>query len=120
MMRDGYKDEIVLLTGPRAVLLADLVETINQVTSKSIVIEKLPFEQYAKVSAVKDEGCKPEGWFEKRISWYAGIEKGDGRTADPLMEELLGRVSKDGRQVVRELLDADLEYIWHQNYVKKS
>lgn len=44
--------------------------------------------------------------------------KGDGKTVDPLMGKLLGRMPKDGRQVVKELLAADSEYTWHQNYAK--
>lgn len=119
MMRGGHEKETVLLTGPKAVTLADLVETINDVTSRRISVERLPYDRYAKESAENDEGGKSEWWFEKRISWYEGVAKGDGKAVDPLMERLLGRKPKDGAAVVREILTADPNYIWHQNYVRE-
>lgn len=119
MMRGGHEKEIVLLTGPKAVTLADLVETINTVTGRRIAVETLPFDKYVKGSAENDEGSKSEWWFEKRISWYDGIAKGDGKAVDPSMEQLLGRKPKDGTEVVREILAAEPNYTWHQNYAKK-
>lgn len=119
MMRGGHEKEIVLLTGPKAVTLADLVETINAVTGRRIAVETLPFDKYVKGSAENDEGSKSEWWFEKRISWYDGIAKGDGKAVDPSMEQLLGRKPKDGTEVVREILAAEPNYTWHQNYAKK-
>ena len=119
MMGGGHDREIVLLTGAKAVTLADLVETVNDVTGRGIVVEKMPFNNYTKESAKFDEGGKSEWWFEKRISWYEGIAKGDGKVVDPLMQQLLGRKPKDGTEVVREILTADPTYTWHQNYAKK-
>ena len=119
MMGSGHKSEIVLLTGLKAVTLAALVGTINDVTGKNIAVDEMPLEKYAKVSAEHDEGGKSEWWFEKRISWYEGLAKGDGKAVDPLMEQLLGRKPKDGTEIVREILTADPNYTWHQNYAKK-
>ena len=119
MIVGGYEMEAVLLTGPKAVTLADLVETINDVTGREITIEKMPIDKYAKESAESDEGGKTEWWFKKRISWYDGLDGGDGKAVDPLMERLLGRKPKDGTEVVRQILAADPDYTWHQNYAKK-
>ena len=119
MMRGGHEKETVLLTGPKAVTLADLVETINGVTDRDIVVVKLPFEKYTKESAENDEGGKSAWWFEKRISWYEGVAKGDGKAIDPLMEQLLGRKPKDGVEVVRDILTTNPNYTWHQNYTNK-
>ena len=119
MMRSGHENDIVLLTGPTAVTLAALVETINDVTGNNIAVDKTPFEKYAKVSAEHDEGGKSEWWFDKRISWYDGLAKGDGKAVDPLMEQLLGRKPKDGTEIIREILTDDPNYTWHQNYAKK-
>ena len=118
MIEGDYKMEAVLLTGPKAVTLADLVKTINNVTGRKITIERMPFDKYAKESAESDEGGKSEWWFKKRISWYDGVEEGDGEAVDPLMERLLGRKPKDGIEVVTEILTTDPDYTWHQNYAK--
>ncbi len=119
MMKGGHEKEIVLLTGPKTVSLADLVETINDVTGRGVTAEKMPFDNYTKKSAENDEGGKSKWWFGKRISWYEGVERGDGKAVDPLMEQLLGREPKDGTEVVREILTADPNYTWHQNYANK-
>ena len=119
MMRGGYEKQVVLLTGPKAVTLADLVKSINDVTGRTVTVEKRPFDKYAMESAENDEGGKSEWWFEKRISWYRGIAKDDGKSVDPLMEKLLGRKPKEGTEIVREILTADPLYTWHQNYSKK-
>ena len=119
MMGSGHEKEVVLLTGPKAISLADLVETINDITGRRIAIDKVPFKRYAKESAENDEGGKSEWWFEKRVSWYEGVAKSDGKAVDPLMEQLLGRKPKDGAEVVREILNTDPYYTWHQNYAKR-
>ena len=120
MMGGGLENQIILLTGPKAVMLADLVGTINDVTGRRITTEEMPLERYAKESAVHDEGGKSEWWFQKRVSWYDGVASGDGEAVDPLMEKLLGRKPKDGTEVVREILTADPSYSWHQNYARKK
>ena len=119
MMKGGHEKETVLLTGPKAVTLADFVETINGVTDRDIVVVKMPFEKYTKESAENDEGGKSAWWFEKRISWYDGVANGDGKAIDPLMEQLLGRKPKDGIEVVRDILTTNPNYTWHQNYTNK-
>ena len=119
MMGNGHEKEVILLTGPKAVTLVDLVETINDVTGRGIAIEKLPLDTYAEESAENDEGGKSEWWFEKRRSWYNGVAKGDGKVVDPVMEQLLGRKPKDGTEVVRDILRGDPMYTWHQNYANK-
>ena len=119
MMRDGHEKETVLLTGSKAVTLADLVETVNDVIDRDIVVVQFPFEKYTKESAKNDEGGKSEWWFEKRISWYEGVAKGDGKAIDPLMGQLLGRKPKDGTEVIRDILTTNPYYTWHQNYTNK-
>ena len=119
MMRGGHEKETVLLTGPKAVTLADLVQTVKNVTNRDIIVVKLPFEKYTKESTENAEGGKPEWWFQKRISWYEGVAKGDGKATDPLMEQLLGRKPKDGTEVVRDVLTTNPNYTWHQNYTQK-
>ena len=53
---------------------------------RGIAIEEMPCDRYIKGSAENDKGGKSEWWFEKRISWYEGVAKGDGKALDPLME----------------------------------
>jgi hypothetical protein len=71
------------------------------------------------LNAKNDIGRKPEEFFEKKISWFKGVSQGDGATIDPALEEILGRRPKDGVEIVRELLQNNLEYDWPQNHFIK-
>lgn len=48
-----------------------------------------------------------------------GVARDDGKAADSLLEQLLGRKPRDGKDVVGEILIADPNHIWHQNHAKK-
>lgn len=62
-MKGGYKKEIVLLTGPNTVPLAEIVGTNNQVSGEMTAIEKVTMEEYAAVSVNGDEGGnRSRGW----------------------------------------------------------
>lgn len=59
-MRGGHENELVLLTGAKAVTLADLVGTVNAVTGRGIVVERMPIYKFMKGRAENDEGGKSE------------------------------------------------------------
>ena len=114
---NSHGPNIVLLSGPRTLTLQEIAHAINAATGRDIRIEKVPFDQYVKLSADADEGGKPAAFFEKRVSWYEGVAKGDGATVDGLMSRLLGRRAKDGAEVVAELVTVDAGDVWQQNYM---
>ena len=119
ILRDDLQsDRVVLLTGPRACTIAEMVDAINRVLGKKIVLHRVSFEEYVAKNAEGDQGGKPRQFFENWKTFYQGVEAGDGKEVDPLMEILLGRRPKSGVEVVEELLRGDQEYTWHQNYTK--
>ena len=113
----SYPPNIVLLTGPRTYTLSELAEAVSQATGTSLAVEKIPIEDYVKVSVELDKGesrgSKPDWFFRKRVSWYEGLAKGDGKTVDPLMEKLLGRTPLDGKEAVKEILRKNPGYRGH-------
>lgn len=111
-----FAGKIVLLTGPEAASFHDLVQVINHTTGRNVRLQEVPLNEWVDKMVEEDQGGKGRAFFEKRISWHEGIAKGDGETVDPLMAELLGRQPKKGTEVVRELLEKDRDYTWHQNY----
>lgn len=116
---DSHDKGIVLLTGPVAVTLAELVQAINEASGKRVRIQEVGVEEFVRVSAVGDEGGKGREWFRKRLGWYEAVARGEAGTVDPLMGELLGRRPLDGREVVGGLVGRDPGYTWHQNYAVK-
>lgn len=114
-----FARKVVLLTGPEAASFNDLVKVINQTTNRNVRIQEVPLDEWVDKVVQEDQGGKGRAFFEKRVSWHEGVAKGDGETVDPLMGELLGREPKKGTEVIRELLEKDGNYTWHQNHVKR-
>lgn len=113
-----FSRKIALLTGPEAASFQDIVKVINETTGRNVRIQEVPSNEWVDKMVEVDQGGKGRAFFEKRVSWHEGTAKGDGETVDPLMGELLGRQPKKGTEVVRELLEKDRDYTWHQNYAK--
>jgi len=117
MLKEGYENQIVLLTGPKAYTFADIVDTIKQVIGKELTLHRVSAEEYVTKNAAIDEGKKPVQFFEAWRSLIEGVAEGEVETVDPLMGELLGRPPKDGLKVIEDLLRENPGYTWHQNYM---
>ena len=120
MLTDGYENQIVLLTGPRAYTFADIVQTIRRVTGKELRLRRVSAEEYVTRNAAVDEGKKPVRFFEAWRSLLEGVAEGEVESVEPLMGELLGRTPKDGLRVIEDLLKENPGYTWHQNYMSFS
>ena len=77
-------------------------------------------EEYVRYHTENDIGKKAEAFWQSRLSWFDGIAKGDARVSNPLMRELLGREPKTGSQLIREFLEENPNYTWHQNYADQA
>lgn len=120
MLEGGYKNQKVLLTGPKAYTMHAIVETINKTTQRNVALHVVSFEEYVKKNTENDEGKKPEAFFDAWKSAYEGIATGDGAHVDPLMGELLGRAPADGLELIEGFLTGDRDYTWHQNYMSRG
>ena len=96
---------------------SDIVDTINKVLEKKVVLHRVTFEEYVAKNAKGDQGGKPRQFFKNWKSFYQGVRARHGDVVDPLIGELLGRTPKKGLEVVEELLRADGGYTWHQNHI---
>jgi uncharacterized protein YbjT (DUF2867 family) len=119
-----FQDNIALLTGPRAYTLTDVVQAVSEATGIEIKISNVEREDFTRTAAELDKGDgrggKPEAFFKARLTMLEAVAKGDAATVDPLMGELLGRIPRDGMEVVRCLVESAGPggYTWHQNYLK--
>lgn len=120
LIQGGHENEIVLLTADEAVTASDLTELINETTGRNVRLQIVSPEDYVRLNVANDEGGKPASFWEKRVSWFDGIAKGDAVVSHPLMAELLGRQPRPARQVVKDLLKENPNYTWHQNYVERD
>src|SRR5262249_34022760 len=109
---------ILLLTGPKAESLVDLVGAINRARDKKIPIEYLEAEEWIDACAKDDVGNKPRAWFEGRLGFDRSVSEGDAKLVDPALETILGRRPETGTAAVERLLRQDAEYTWHQNHAR--
>ncbi|KAE8353440.1 hypothetical protein BDV28DRAFT_108127 [Aspergillus coremiiformis] len=113
----GHENRIVLMTSQETIRASEIVDIINQTTGRQVRFERVTPEEFVQTYADKDKGGKPKAFFEKTLTWYEGIEKGELATTHPLMKELLGREPTKPRDAIKGLLTENPNYTWHQNYV---
>ncbi|MCJ1447699.1 MAG: hypothetical protein MMC23_008210 [Stictis urceolatum] len=118
LMRTGRwdREKKVLLSGTEAVSMRDMVGVINEVTGKEVRVRTVGGEEYVRERVKASRGENGEGFFRSRLSWFEGLEKGDGAVTTGTLREALGREPVGGREAIRKLLvETGGEYRWHQN-----
>ena len=108
---------IILLSGPQAESLIDLVDAINRGHGTDTAVEYMESEAWISACAENDEGGKDRAWFEARLVFTQGVCDGDAELVTPVLKTLLGRRPASGTEVVERLVREDLGYTWHQNHV---
>ncbi|KAK5166606.1 uncharacterized protein LTR77_008149 [Saxophila tyrrhenica] len=109
---------IILLTGPKAESIVDLVGAINRGRRTDVGVEYLEPEEWIEASAKDDEGGKGRAWFEARLVFVQGLCDGDAELVDPALETLLGRRPESGTETVERLVSEKPGYTWHQNHAR--
>ncbi|KAK7519280.1 NmrA-like family protein [Phyllosticta citriasiana] len=120
LMRGGFENEVVALTGPRAVRLSEIVNAINETTGRQVRIEYVADEEYVRRNVESDEGGKGEDLYWNWVTLFRAFRGGKMTNVSTLMEELSGRRPKDGLEGVRGLLMKDKDYTWHQNFARSK
>ncbi|KAJ5457715.1 hypothetical protein N7475_009103 [Penicillium sp. IBT 31633x] len=120
MIRGGHDREIVLLTAQQTITFSEIVDLINETTDRNVQFKLVSPEEFVRLKAADDEGGKPEGFFQALVSWYEAISKGETKTIDPLMADLLERQPVPPREALRAFLVENRDYEWHQNYVNRG
>ena len=110
------KKNILLLTGPKAESLVDLVDAINAGRGTDVPVRYLEPREWIEACAKDDVGGKGMAWFEARLVFTQGVCDGDAEVVDPALEVLLGRRPETGKESVERLVRENPEYTWHQNH----
>lgn len=119
----GY-GRTLLLTGPRAVTLREVVQAANEglvdagkKAAGEIRFETVSPQEYVQANSKHDEGGKPPMFFGAMLSYYDAVTAGDLDVVDPLLEKVLGRRPMDGVEFARKVVrETEGVYTWHQNY----
>ncbi|EMC93950.1 hypothetical protein BAUCODRAFT_124699 [Baudoinia panamericana UAMH 10762] len=108
---------IILLTGPQAETLVDIVKAIDKVRQTNTPIQILEPDAWIDACSMDDEGGKGRAWFEARLVWLQGMCNGEAELVDPALETVLGRRPETGTETIETLLTSEPDYYWHQNHV---
>lgn len=115
MIRGGYDRQIAVLNAQQSITFAEIVDVINETTGRQVQFEIVSTEKYLKLKEA-DEGKKPGSFFKVLLSWYDAIKEGELGVIDPLMKDVLGREPVSPKDAIRQLLEEDRDFKWHQNY----
>lgn len=80
-----------------------IVEAINEERGTNVLVKNVNGDEYV-AQHKADIGGKSELFFNKRVSWFEGVKKGDGATVDLALTRIWGRKELDGVEVVKKLL----------------
>ncbi|KAL4978701.1 hypothetical protein BDW66DRAFT_129411 [Aspergillus desertorum] len=116
MLKGGYENQIVLFTAEGTVTAKEVVDIINETTKQQVKFEVVSPQEYVRINSTNDRGGKPRAFFEMVSTWWEEIAKGELRTTNPLMREILGRAPTKPQDALRALLTENPDYTWHQNY----
>lgn len=115
-IRTRTSKNIILLTGPKAESLVDLVDAINRGRGTNIPVEYPEPQDWIEACTKDDVGGKSRAWFEARLDFTKSVTDGDAERVDSALETLLGRRPKTGTEAVERLVRENPEYTWHQNH----
>ncbi|WP_438003659.1 SDR family oxidoreductase [Sorangium sp. So ce321] len=99
----GYKDETILLTGPRAYTLAQTTALVSSILGREIRFSTASQGEFVKRHAAKGDAARL--W----ASTYPAIEAGELSVVDPSLERILGRPPVSLESRLRGLLGGEGE-----------
>ncbi|KAF9892468.1 hypothetical protein FE257_001577 [Aspergillus nanangensis] len=116
MLGGGFENRTILLTAGETITAKEIVEVINETTDRQVELQYVSPREYVQINQRNDEGGKPLAFFELFAAMWKEIGSGALQTTDGLMREILGRDPMTPREAVRQLLVANRDHSWHQNY----
>ncbi|BGP14681.1 hypothetical protein JCM10213_006239 [Rhodosporidiobolus nylandii] len=103
-----FSNTTLLLSGPRAVTLAETVSLLSSVSGIPLSIEPCSIEEFAALPTVK--GVLIYGGHDYATKWatvFEGIKRGEGAAVTPTLGELLGREPTGFTQALKEWWQAE-------------
>nr|POE87392.1 hypothetical protein CFP56_29981 [Quercus suber] len=98
---------IILLTGPKAESLVDLVGAISRGRGSEVPVAYMEPEEWIDNATKIDEGGKSRAFFEGTLVYMKGVIAGDAEVVDSALEVLLGRRPETGTEATERLIKSD-------------
>ncbi|KAL9037232.1 MAG: hypothetical protein Q9214_005790 [Letrouitia sp. 1 TL-2023] len=103
-----YKDQVVLLSGPRAYSLAETLDVLGTALGTEIVIENVSVSDYAREPTVR-KFLAPHGQEDVPTKWATSFEAvriGETAVTSVRLEQLLGRKPESFETTVATMVDS--------------
>ena len=100
------KNEIVLLSGPRAYSLVDIAEILSAALGEKKVIEPVDVEEYVNLPNVQ-EALRPYGEGDVARKWatsFDALKNGEAATTADVLERLLGRAPEPFEVTIKTMI----------------
>ncbi|KAI0372009.1 NmrA-like family protein [Pilatotrama ljubarskyi] len=104
MLQDGFKNEIVLFSGSRAITMEEVAEIYSSVLGRTIRLVVSTEDEFVKANLGRPGRLGNEAWLRSRATVYKAMARGEMATVDPLSEQLLGRKPKPFEGTLKEML----------------
>ncbi|KAJ3826582.1 hypothetical protein F5880DRAFT_72820 [Lentinula raphanica] len=100
-----YRNQILLLSGPREWSLNETVQAFGRVAGKEVSIRQVSLDEYASQELVESRlTIGVNKWAKKWATVYDAIRNGETSIVTPLLKELLGREPEDFETTIRAMI----------------
>ncbi|KAI4160980.1 MAG: hypothetical protein LQ342_005265 [Letrouitia transgressa] len=103
-----YKDQVVLLSGPRAYSLAETLDVLGTAMGTEIVIENVSVSEYASEPIIQKH-LAPHGQEDAPTKWatsFEAVRKGEAAVTSVRLERLLGRKPESFETTVATMVNS--------------
>jgi hypothetical protein len=102
-----YLNQIILLSGPQALTLAETVDILGRVINRKLRIRQVSVDEYLDQPQVKNFLSYGGGAGTLARSWatvFDGIRRGECSVVTPFLKEIIGREPEDFETTIRKLV----------------
>ena len=100
----GYENEVLLLSGSRAITLTEIAEKASTLLNRDIKLVVGSEDEYVKRNVVRPGPRGEEVFLRKWATTYKALERGELAVVDPLLQRILGRELKSFEKTLEETL----------------
>ncbi|KAI0360621.1 NmrA-like family protein [Trametes cingulata] len=104
MVKGGFENEIILLSGSRAITMKEVASIYSSLLGRDIRLVVGTEDDYVKANLGKSGRLGEEAWLRSWATVYKAMARGEMAAVDPLLQEVLGRKLKPFEETLKENL----------------
>ncbi|CAM0134789.1 hypothetical protein VKS41_000656 [Umbelopsis sp. WA50703] len=102
--KDQYKNQSILLSGPRVTTVPEIALLLQGYTGRKVNVKIVSDQEAIEYHTAHNSLPPSQHWvFESWATWFRAMDQGEVNTVDPIMEKLLGRKPRGIQEMMDEL-----------------